>query len=116
MAVSGLYGMPCVSVHCSADHDRSLLFGEDSRAVSQLADGAARNLDGNHHLDHTCAIVFHQHLRLGAFYWLQRSTSGPVRRTVPQRSGIQYRVDNRILLDDVDRSVHPLWRYIQNRL
>jgi len=46
------------------------LLGEDSRAVSQLADEAARNLDGDYHLDHTGATVFHQYFWLGALHRL----------------------------------------------
>jgi len=59
MAVSGLYGMFGVSVHRSANHDRSILLGKDSCAVPWLADEAARDLDGNHHLDHTGVTIFH---------------------------------------------------------
>lgn len=52
------------------DHRRPILLGEDSSEISQLAHQKSRDLDGHHHVDHPRLAFLHQHLRLGALYWV----------------------------------------------
>lgn len=116
MAVRRLHGMLGIPVHGIIDHNRSILFGENSGPISQLAHEKSRNLDGHHHLDHTGPPLLHQYFRLGAFYRLQGPGSRPVHRAISQRSRIQHRFDNRLLLDHPCRPIHPLRGYIQDGL
>lgn len=116
MAVRRLHGMLGIPVHGTIDHNRSILFGENSSPVSQLAHEKSRDLDGYDHLDYTGLALLHQYLRLGALYRLQGPRSRPMHRSIPQRSRFQHRFDNRLLLDHACCAFHPVRRYIQDGL
>ena len=61
-------------------------------------------------VDCTSTAVLHLHFRMGAFHWLPQSAAGRMRGSVPQESVVQHSSDHRLLLDHLNRSLHPLRR------
>lgn len=70
VAVCRLYSLPCVTIYGAADNDRSILFGENSCKISQLANTNESALDGVHHMDHSGVFVLHIDFWLGTFHRL----------------------------------------------